>query len=38
MPASCYFITGQISGQKAVWNLGAEVNFHPPPQGRQSVA
>ena len=32
--ASSFFcIVCQISGQKAVWDLGAEVNFHPPPQG-----
>lgn len=28
---------GKISGQKAVWNLGAEVNFHPPPQDSPST-
>lgn len=28
---------GKINGQKAVWNLGAEVNFHPPPQDAPST-
>jgi len=28
---------GKISGQRAVWDLGAEVNFHPPPQDAAST-